>query len=52
MERTESDRITKRAYVGKCAGNRSVGQTRKGLIDIVKDYLKNKLWMSGKQEEW
>ena len=39
MERLERDRITKRVYVGECAGSRSVGRPRKRWIDIVKDCL-------------
>ena len=29
VERMERDRITKRVYVGECAGSRSVGRPRK-----------------------
>ena len=37
VERTERDRITKRVYVGECAGSRSVGRPRKRWIDAVKE---------------
>ena len=39
-ERREYDRIAKRAYVGECAGSRSVGRPRKRRSDTVKDCLK------------
>ena len=42
MERKENDRITKRVYVGECAGNHSVGRPRKRWIDTVKDRLKKR----------
>ena len=48
VERMENDRISKRVYVGECAGSRSVGRPRKKSIDIVKDCLKKR---SGKQGE-
>ena len=38
----ENDRITKRVYVGVCAGSRSVGRPWRGWIDTVKDCLKKK----------
>ena len=47
VERMENDRITKRVFVGECAGSRSVGRPRKMWIDTVK-----KVWMSDKQREW
>ena len=37
VERMERDRISKRVYVGKCAGNSSVGRPRKRWIDTVKE---------------
>ena len=42
VERMERDRINKRAYVGHCAGSRSVGRPQKRLIDTVKDCLKER----------
>ena len=42
MERMENDRIAKRAYVGECAGSRSVGRLLKRCIDTVKDCLKKR----------
>ena len=48
----DNDRITKRVYVGECAGNRSVGRPREKWIDTVKDCLHKEVWMSGKQREW
>ena len=42
MERMESDRITKRVYVGECAGSDSVGRPWKRWIDTVKECLKKK----------
>ena len=38
----ENDRITKRVYVGKCGGCRSVGRPMKRWIDTVQDCLKKK----------
>ena len=51
-ERMEKDRIAKRFYVGKCAGSRSAGRARKRCSDTVKDCLRKKVWMSGRQGEW
>ena len=42
MERIENDRIAKRVYIGKCAGNPSVGRPRKRWIVTLKDCLKKK----------
>ena len=42
MERMENDRITKRVYVGECAGSQSAGRPRKMWIDTVKDWLKKR----------
>ena len=42
MERMERDRIAKRIYVGKCAGNRSVGRLWKIWIDTMKDCLRKR----------
>ena len=42
MEKMENDRITKRVYVGECAGSRSVGKLRKRWTDTVKDCLKKR----------
>ena len=39
VERRENDRITKRVYVGDCAGSRLVGQQWKRWISTVKDCL-------------
>ena len=36
----------------ECAGSHSVGRLRKRGIDTVKDGLKKRLWMSGKQGLW
>ena len=52
MERMENDRIAKRVYVRECAGSHSVVRLRKRGIDTVKDCLKKRLWMSGKQGLW
>ena len=54
VERMENDKFVKRVYVGKCAGNRSVGRPQKRWIDNVKECLKKRreVWMSGKQREW
>ena len=41
-ERMEKDMITKRVYVGECAGSRSVGRPRKRWIDTVKECLRKK----------
>ena len=38
-----SNRIAKRAYVGECAGSRSVGRPRKSRIDTVKECLKKRV---------
>ena len=35
VERMERDRIAKRAYVGECAGSRSMGRPRKKWIDTL-----------------
>ena len=42
VERMEKDRITKRVYVGVCAGSYSVGSPRKSWIDTVKDCLRKR----------
>ena len=42
VERMERDRIAKRAYVGECAGSRSVGRPRKRWIDTVRECLKKR----------
>ena len=42
MERMEKDRITKRVYVGECAGSRSMGRPRKRWINTVKDCLRKR----------
>ena len=38
----ERDRISKRVYVEKCAGSRSVGKPRKRRIDIMKECLRKR----------
>ena len=43
VERMEKDRITKRVYVGKCAGSHSVGMPRKRWIDSLKECLKKRV---------
>ena len=40
VDRMESDRITKRVYVGECAGSHSVGRPWKRWIDTVKECSK------------
>ena len=40
VERMEYDRISKRVYVGECAGSPLVWRPRKRWIDIVKECLK------------
>ena len=42
VERMENDRITKRVYVGVCAGRCSVGRPQKRWIDIVRDCLQKR----------
>ena len=42
MERMERDRIVKRAYVGECAGSRSVSRPWKRWVGIVKERLKKR----------
>ena len=37
-----NDRIVKGVYAGECAGNRSMGRSRKRWIDTVKEYLKKR----------
>ena len=38
----ERDRITKRVYVGECAGTRSVGRPWKRWIDTLMECLKKR----------
>ena len=38
----EMDTITKRIYVGECAGNRSVGRTWKRWIDTVNECFRKR----------
>ena len=52
VENMERDRIFKRVYVGECAVSRSVGGSQKRWIDTVKEFLKKRDWISGKQGEW
>ena len=52
MVQMESDRIAKRVYVGEWAGSCSVYRLGKKWIDAVKDCLRKKVWMLGKQGEW
>ena len=42
MERMENDMISKRVYVGKCAGSWSVGRLQKRWIDNVKEFLRKR----------
>ena len=42
VERMENNRISKRVYVGECAGSRSLGSPRKTWIDTVKDCLQKR----------
>ena len=42
LEKMERDRITKRDYIGECAGSRSVGRPRKRWNDTVKECLKKR----------
>ena len=42
MERMETDKISKRVYVGECAGSYSVGRPWKRWIDTMKECLKIK----------
>ena len=42
VERMENDKITKRVYVGVCAGSHSVGRLWKRWNDTMKDYLKKR----------
>ena len=48
----ERDMIAKRVYVGLCAVSHSLGRLWNRWIDTVKECLKKKVWMSGKQGEW
>ena len=49
MQRMENDRNVKRVYIGACVGTRSVGRPRKKWINTMKDCLKQRVFMSGKQ---
>ena len=42
MKRMERDKITKRVYVGECAGSHLVGRPRKRWIDTIKECLKKR----------
>ena len=42
VERMEGDRITKKVYVGECAGIRSLGKPQKRWIDTVKERLRKR----------
>ena len=44
VERMEKDKISKRVYVGECAGSRSLGRPRKRWIDTVKDCLRKRIF--------
>ena len=48
VERMENDRISKRVYVGECAGSRSVGSPWKRWTGTVKECLK-KIKLDGRQ---
>ena len=52
VERVERGMIAKRVYVGEFSGSRSAGRPRKRWFDTVKECLKKRGWMSGKQGEW
>ena len=43
VKRMERDRIAKSAYVGECAGSRSLGRPRKRWTDTVKECLKKEV---------
>ena len=38
----ERDRITKKVYVGECAGSHSMGRPQKRWIDTVKECLRKR----------
>ena len=42
VESMENDRITKRVYVGECAGSCSVGRPQKRWIDTIKECLRKR----------
>ena len=42
VERMERDRITKRVYIGECAGSYSVGRPWKRWTDTVKECIKKR----------
>ena len=42
VEKRERDRISKRVYVGECAGSCSVGRPWKRWIDTVEECLKKR----------
>ena len=42
LEGIYNDKIAQRAYVGECAGSRSVGMSRKIWIDTVKECLEKR----------
>ena len=42
VEKMENDRITKRVYVGECAGSGSVSRPWKRWFVTVKEYLKKR----------
>ena len=42
VERMKKDSITKRVYVGECAGSRSVYRPRERWIDTVKECLRKR----------
>ena len=49
FDHVERDRISKRIYVGECAGSHSVGRQWKRWIGTMKECLKKRGWISGKQ---
>ena len=42
VEKMERDRITKRVYVGECAGSCSMGRPWKRWIDTMKECLRKR----------
>ena len=52
VEKMDNYRDAMRVYVGECAGNHSLGRLSQMWIDTVKDWLKKRDFISGKQGEW
>ena len=51
-ERRERDRIANKIFVVECVGSSSVGRPRKRGINTVKECLRKRCFMSGKEGEW